>query len=70
LLAHPRIKGFDHTGNCIKAAAAIRKRPDTREHDPVGARHKIGVARHHDRLIVPRFPRRTFEGFGGRMQIA
>jgi hypothetical protein len=70
LSAHTRVKRINHTGNRIQAVAAIREGADAGKHDPVRAYHHIGVAGHHDRLIVPGFPRRTFEGFRSGMQIA
>src|SRR5690242_11064079 len=70
LAPHCLLQRLDHAVECIEAAAAIGEGADPWQHDAVGAAHRFGIARHDDRLIVPAFVRRAFEGLGGRVQIA
>src|SRR6516164_7264930 len=41
---------LDHPGNGIKAAPAIRKRPDPGQHNPLGPTHHLRVAGDRDAL--------------------
>src|SRR5262249_2705799 len=54
----------------IEATPAIRKGADTGQHNTLGAAHQIGIARHADRCIKPRFAGRALECLLGRVQIA
>src|SRR5947209_4229729 len=55
LLAHAHIERVYHTAHRVEATAAVRERAHAREHHPVGARDRIRIAGHHDRLLVPAF---------------
>ena len=70
LLADALVQRLDHAGNRIETAPAIRKGADAGQHHAVGARDRVGIAGHHDRLIVAALARGALEGLGGGMQIA
>ncbi len=70
LAAHRLLQRLDHAGHRIEPAPAIGEGADARQHDAVGAAHRVGIARHHDRLIVAALARRALERLGGRVQIA
>ena len=64
------VQCIDHAGNVVEPAPAIGKGADAGQHHAIGGRHRVGIARHNNRLIVPAFARSAFEGFRRRMQIA
>ncbi len=61
---------IDHAGNRFEPALAIGKRADARQHDALGFRHGVRIARHRNRLVVAALARRALERLGGRVQIA
>src|SRR5215208_622704 len=69
IAAHAVIECIYHTRNSVEAAPAIRKRADAGQHHAVGARHLIGIAGHHNGLIMTDVVRRALERLGGGMQI-
>src|SRR5262245_26314837 len=68
--AHGFLQRLDHPVDRIQAAATIREGADARQDHAVGATHRVGIARHHDRLVAAGLAHRPLERLGGRVQVA
>src|SRR5688572_32478686 len=61
---------FPYTTLFRSPTAAIGEGADARQHDAVGAIHRVGIAGHHDLLRILHAARGALERFRGGMQIA
>ena len=64
------VERLDHAGDRVEPAPAIGKGADARQHDAVGARHRIRDRWSRRSAGRGRCRARALERFGGRMQIA
>jgi hypothetical protein len=69
-LSHDLGQRLHHAVKAIEALLAIGKRADARQHDAVGAKHAIRIARHQNILALLHAARGALERLCGRMQIA
>src|SRR5215813_9235660 len=68
--AHGFLQRLDHPVDRIQPAAAIREGADARQDHAVGTAHRVGIARHHDRLVAAGLAHRPLERFCRRVQVA
>ncbi len=61
---------LDHPVDGIEMPPAVGEGAVARQHDPVGARHHIGVGRDCDRLARPALADRILERLLGRVEVA
>ena len=61
LLAYTLLERVDHARNFVEPAAAIGECANAGQHDAVGTRHCIGIARHSNWLLVIRFHARRVQ---------
>ena len=70
LLAHRFRHRFQHAIERIEPPAAIGEGADAGQHDAIGAKHRLGIARHHDLLRIFHAPRGALERLRRGVQIA
>ena len=68
--AHRVLERLHHAGHGVEAAATIGEGADAGQHDVLGARDVVRVARHFDDAVEPRFARGALERLVGGMKIA
>src|SRR5262249_23724614 len=70
IFSYALLNRLDHTGNFVKARAAIGEGADAGKHDPLRARDRIRITGDGDPLLGTAFTRSALESLCSRMQIA